>query len=114
MKKSLLYLLFALMISITPNAYCEESDINSQIQATTMPTDEEIMETIKKFNFDKNQQDYLFKETKKRLEEMYSNKNFSSVIDGTSTLIDDTPETKEKAIKTKKYSSHGSLTRRSN
>lgn len=36
-----------------------------------MPTDEEIMETINKFNFDEKKKEYLFNETKKSLEKMY-------------------------------------------
>ena len=36
-----------------------------------MPTDEEIMKTINKFNFDEKKKEYLFNETKKSLEKMY-------------------------------------------
>ena len=80
----------------------EEVDINTAIQQTTMPTDAEIMETIRKFNFDKAQEEYLFKETKRKLIEMYSNKNFSQITAGESTL--NTENLDKSEIKTKRYS----------
>lgn len=36
----------------------------------TMPSDEEIRATINTFNFDEKQKEILFKETKKKLQEM--------------------------------------------
>ena len=80
----------------------EEVDINTAIQQTTMPSDAEIMETIRKFNFDKAQEEYLFKETKRKLIEMYSNKNFSAITTGESTLSSESLNSSE--VKTKKYS----------
>ena len=79
----------------------ETQDLNTIIQESTMPTDAEIMETIRKFNFDKAQEEYLFKETKRKLTEMYSNKNFSAVTSGESTL--DTTKLENQEVKTKKY-----------
>lgn len=47
---------------------------------TQMPSDEEILETIRQFNFDKQKEEYLFKETKKSLIKMYENGEIESVI----------------------------------
>ena len=80
----------------------ETTDLSTMIIQSTMPTDAEIMETIRKFNFDKSQEEYLFKETKKKLQDLYSNKNFSSITSGESTL--DTTNVEESKVKTKKYS----------
>ena len=60
--KKLLLLISALFL-INP-VFAQES-------LNAMPTDEEIMQTIQKFGFSKEQQEYLFKETKKKLQETY-------------------------------------------
>ena len=79
----------------------ETEDLNAIIQNSSMPTDAEIMETIRKFNFDKAQEEYLFKETKKKLQDMYSNKNFSPVTSGDTTL--DTSKLENGEVKQKRY-----------
>lgn len=43
-------------------------------QELTMPTDEEIRAAIEKFNIDESQKEFVFQETKKKLTEIYSNK----------------------------------------
>ena len=40
-----------------------------------MPTDEQIRQTIRSFNFDEQQQEFLFRETKKQLQQTYQNGN---------------------------------------
>ena len=80
----------------------ENIDINTAIQQSTMPSDAEIMETVRKFNFDKAQEEYLFKETKRKLKELYSNKNFATITSGETTI--DTSSLENGEIKTKKYS----------
>lgn len=42
-----------------------------------MPSDEEIMETIKSYHFDSKKEEAVFKETKKRLQQMYDENNKS-------------------------------------
>lgn len=112
MKKHLIYSLISLAVLFHTVTFAAENAA-TDLNTPTMPTDAEIMETISKFNFDKTQQDYLFKETKKRLEDMYSKQDFSSIFEGETTLIDDSAETKKQVSKTKKYSSHSNLTRKS-
>lgn len=105
MKNKILYIATAVLFSLSFINYTkadEVQDLNTVIQQTTMPSDAEIMETIRKFNFDKSQEEYLFKETKRKLKELYSNKDFSSILTGETTLDTTTLENKE--IKTKKYS----------
>ena len=100
MKNKILYIALSVIFSFCFMNYSfadENIDINSAIQQTTMPTDAEIMETIRKFNFSKAQEEYLFKETKRKLTEMYSNKDFSAVTTGETTLKTD------KEVKTKRY-----------
>ena len=102
MRNKILYIVMSLIFSFCFMNYTnaeETADLNTMIQETSMPTDAEIMETIRKFNFDKNQEEYLFKETKRKLNELYTNKNFSVITSGNSTV--DTSKTEE--IKTKKY-----------
>ena len=102
MKNKILYIALSVIFSFCFMNYSsadENIDINSAIRQTTMPTDAEIMETIRKFNFSKAQEEYLFKETKRKLNELYTNKNFSVVTSGDNTI--DTSKTEE--IKTKKY-----------
>ena len=105
MKNKILCIVTALLFSFCFMNYSvadETEDLNTVIQASSMPSDAEIMETIRKFNFDKAQEEYLFKETKRKLQEMYSNKNFSVVTSGDTTLDETKGENTE--IKQKKYS----------
>ncbi len=110
MKKKFIYLALSLLFLLGAG-YCEEG-LENTFKTTSMPTDEEIMQTIDKFNFSKEQKEYLFKETKKRLLEMYENQNFAPILEGDTTLIDNSSKTKEQATKTKKYSKHDSLMKR--
>ena len=71
MKKILYTLLASLFIGVAFADY----DFSQAIQNTTMPTDAEIREVISQFNFTKEQQEVIFKDTKRRLQAMYSSQN---------------------------------------
>lgn len=123
MKNKILYIITALVFSFCFMNYsmAQEADLSSMVSQTTMPSDEEILQTIRKFNFDKSQEEYLFKETKKKLIELYSNKNFSSVIQGESTINQNLQQqeilnnsSQTQTVRSKKYASHPSLTKRRN
>ncbi len=45
---------------------------NTFAQEMTMPTDAEIMEIINKYDFPQSQKEYLFKETKRKLQESFA------------------------------------------
>ena len=47
-------------------------DFSQAVKTTPMPTDAEIRATISKFNFDDNQKEIIFRETKMRLKELYA------------------------------------------
>ena len=105
MKNKILYIVMAIVFSFCFANYTkadETTDLNAMVQQTSMPTDAEIMETVRKFNFDKAQEEYLFKETKRKLNEIYSNKNFTPITKGDSTI--DTAPLENGEVKTKKYS----------
>lgn len=93
--KKITLMLLALSFSF---ALASEIDINNLSNLDRMPTDEEIMRVIDKYNFDETKKDFLFKETKRKLEQMY-NSNTSSNGSSTSSR--------------RKYSKHEPLTRRS-
>ncbi len=71
MKKIIYTIVFCCFMSFA----MAEIDFSQAISTTTMPTDAEIRATIAKFNFTPEQQEAIFKDTKKRLQEMYSSKN---------------------------------------
>ncbi len=80
-------------------------------EQTTMPSDEEILQTIRQYNFDKSKEEIIFKKTKQQLENYYKSgaQNVPSVYDDTPENIIPEPGVKEP----KKYTSHDPLTRRS-
>lgn len=123
MKKIILFSIFSLFLSL--------NFVNAQEQMT-MPSDAEIMQEIQKYNFNPQQQEYLFKETKKRLQQVYAQGNAQQVINDPSMLDASQEETviqtqksvsrasstssvsnKQVQKRTKKYTSHPPLTRRS-
>lgn len=118
MKKILCILSSILLSASIAFAQDELSNIADIINNTTMPTDEEIMETIEKFNFTKEQQQQLFKETKKQLEQIYKDGNADSFIQSQTALPEvqktdrnlniEPPKLKDRP---KKYSNHPPLTR---
>jgi len=52
-------------------------DFSEAINNSTMPTDAEIRHVISQFDFNQEQQDEVFKYTKKKLREIYSTNNMS-------------------------------------
>ncbi|MBQ8476024.1 hypothetical protein IJ531_03080 [bacterium] len=71
--KKLLYILLASCAMGAINA--ADVDFTSVVNSTSMPSDAEIRAVVSKFNFDKDQQEILFRETKKKLQAMYASKN---------------------------------------
>ena len=110
MKKIILFLFFTICLGLN-SSFAQE--------AMVMPTDAEIMQTIQKFNFDPAQQDYLFKETKRRLQEIYSsngamgNSQIMQVPDVTiENSSNETNNIQQSKQRKKKYTNHPPLTRR--
>ncbi len=67
--KKLTFLFLSLLLFLNVALAQDENTIQN---ALTMPSDEEIRAAIDKFNFSPKEKEQLFKETKKRLEEMFS------------------------------------------
>ena len=67
------FLIFMSFCSIN-FAQTQQTNFQDILNSATMPTDEEIKEAIKQFNVDKNQEEYIFQETKRQLDEIFSNK----------------------------------------
>ena len=61
MKKTVVFLMFSLLLGA-----------NVFAQNATMPTDDEIMEVINKYNFTQEQKEFLLKETRKKLQESFA------------------------------------------
>lgn len=107
--KKILILFFML---ITMGFACAEVDFNQVISETTMPTDAEIKAVIDQFNFDEKQKEQIFKDTKKRLQDIYSGKdanaseNLNSSLDalkkGNSSMFKD-PNMKTEFLKEVEY-----------
>ena len=68
-------ILYTILISCFMCMAFADYDFSGAIQNTSMPTDDEIRAIISQFNFTKEQQDAIFKDTKKKLQIMYSGKN---------------------------------------
>lgn len=58
-------LILLLALCLTFNA------ATAQNNAQTMPSDEEILQTIRQYNFDKSKEELLFKKTKMQLQNYY-------------------------------------------
>ena len=123
MKKFLI--LLGLIFFVNNSAIAQQMNNNEQnLNLGTMPTDEEILQTIQKYNFDKSQEEFLFRETKKKLEKMYSDPNYANEmlkngienqnlpdVEKTDRNID-MPEPAVKNPKKKKYTNHDPLIKR--
>ena len=70
--KKILYIFLA---SLFMGASYAEYDFTQAIEDSSMPTDSEIRAVIGQLNFTKEQEDAIFKETKRKLKIMYSGKN---------------------------------------
>ena len=71
--KKLFCILF--LICFMPYIAIADTDFTQAIESTKMPSDAQIMETLSKFNLNEEQKNVVFKDTKKKLQEMYSSKN---------------------------------------
>ena len=73
--KKIFYLLVILISFCNINLAQNQETINFQniLNSATMPTDEEIKSAIKQFNIDESQEEYVFQETKRQLNEIFSN-----------------------------------------
>lgn len=119
MKKLILLFVF-LSLVFAPIQAQETFQLTGQEEIGQMPTDEEIMQIIQKYNFDANQQEYLFKETKRKLQEIYQLAGEQAVQTQKEEVKTTAPKVKYSKIKTstssmkrkKKYTSHPPLTRR--
>ena len=70
-------IIYTLFLCLFMGAAIADQDFSSVINSTSMPTDSEIRAIVSQFNFNKEQQEVIFKETKKKLQAMYSGKNIS-------------------------------------
>lgn len=55
---------------------------------TTMPSDEQIKAVIDKYDFNDEEKEYVFIQTKERLKEIYNNKNILPEVEKTDRNID--------------------------
>ncbi len=124
MKKNLFTaMLFLMFCGFNNISYCEQiPDMNTIVSQTSMPTDAQIREVINKYDFDENQKEYLFKETKRKLQEIYAQKgknvplssNLNMPLDP--ALLNATQNMQNSSTlsgqKKKKYANHDPLTRR--
>ena len=55
---------------------------------TTMPSDEQIKAVIDKYDFNDEEKEYVFMQTKERLKEIYNNKNILPEVEKTDRNID--------------------------
>ncbi len=122
MKKLILLFVFMFLV-FTPIKAQETLQITGQEEIGQMPSDEEIMKIIQKYNFDANQQEYLFKETKRKLQEIYQMAGAQTSEVEQETATQSAPKVEYSKTKTskksnnsmqrkKKYTSHPPLTRR--
>ena len=75
MKKILLILFLLLSFNLT---YAK----------TSMPSDEQIRAVIDKYDFNDEEKEYVFIQTKERLKEIYNNKNILPEVEKTDRNID--------------------------
>ncbi len=79
MKKILLILLLLLSFNL---AYAKNSN------QTIMPTDEQIRAVIDKYDFNDEEKEYVFIQTKEKLKEIYNSRNILPEVEKTDRNID--------------------------
>jgi len=72
MKKTIL--MVALTLILGQNAFSDELQQTEALELQ-MPSDEEILKTIERYSFDNEQKQFLLQETKKKIREIYAQKN---------------------------------------
>lgn len=85
MKK--LFYLFLTGLFLTLGANCANMDNFNVKPSGTMPSDEEIWQVIRQFGVDKSQEQQVFAETKKSLNELYKNAPSEPVVKKTNRSI---------------------------
>ena len=119
MKKIFCLFLYLVLFFGFSMANAFEAEVDSAVTLTTMPSDEEIMQTLDKFNFTPEQKELLFSQTKAQLQQMYNSNDGSALLNNYSLpevqktdkpLDVERPQLKERP---KKYSNHEPLTRKS-
>lgn len=116
--KKIIYLLLFLFMSFILINDVKAQDIQD-LRLDRMPTDAEIRNVINKYDFNAEQKEYLFRETKRKLQYMYNQNATMGQVLGNSQEINTTPSApktdyqKETKDNGKKYAKHAPLTRRS-
>jgi len=72
-------LLYTLFVCLFMNFAMADYDFTTAVQSTSMPSDAEIMAIIKEFNFNSEQERDVFKDVKRRLQEMYASKDMTKI-----------------------------------
>lgn len=116
--KKIIYLILLLFMSFTLVQNVQAQDIQD-LRLDRMPSDAEIRNVIDKYDFDAEQKEYLFRETKRKLQYMYNQNATMGQVLGNSQEIMTNPSasaasSKETVDNGKKYAKHAPLTRRSN
>lgn len=105
--KKIIYLLFSILL-------VSNIALSNEVQ-TNMPSDEEIMQAIEKFNFPQEEKQKIFEQTKNTLEELYDPNNANPNVLPDIQKTDRNLEIEKPKLKDnpKKYTNHPPLTRRS-
>lgn len=117
--KKVIYLFLFLFMSFNLAQSVLAQDVQG-LRLDRMPTDAEIRNVINKYDFDAEQKEYLFRETKRKLQIMYSQNASMGQVLGNSQEITTSPQIQSPASSNqptdngKKYAKHAPLTRRSN
>lgn len=115
--KKIIYSLLLLFVFILIQGV-KAQDVQD-LRLDRMPSDAEIRNVIDKYDFDAEQKEYLFRETKRKLQYMYNQNATMGQVLGNSQEINTKPSTEQIDNKKatvnngKKYTKHAPLTRRS-
>ena len=108
--KKIVYLFFVAFFGFNLASAQDANEIQNLLETATMPTDEQIWQTIEQFGIDESQKEQVFYATKLQLEEMfrtkqvpdiYKNMNMEAIRDINQAGGIQMPEVNEK-----KYSNH--------
>ncbi len=116
-----LFFIFASLCSIS-FAQTQETNYKNVLNSSSIPSDEEIRAAIKQFNVDESQEEYIFQETKKQLNQIFLNEgklpeienfnlnNFGQELE--KQTIEGVGSSNDSKGKTKKYSKHDPIFKR--
>lgn len=123
--KKILYFLFSILF-ISNIAFAQDlaTQMNTALNTTTMPSDEQIMQMINKFGLPQDQKELLFQQTKQQLQQLYETKNADALIqsqfgsyENAQNMLPEIEKMMQNSGSTssnervKKYSNHPPLTR---